>query len=78
MTVSDNGRGLQPGGRQKPGSFGLVGIEERVKILGGTFAITSGSGSGTTISVSVPADYDSRVPQQHDRDSSSPTEPAFI
>ena len=55
MTVSDNGVGLQAGGRHKSGSFGLVGIEERVNILGGTFAIASQPNAGTSVQVSVPA-----------------------
>jgi signal transduction histidine kinase/CHASE1-domain containing sensor protein len=54
MTVSDNGIGLQPGGRNKVGSFGLVGIEERIHILGGSCSIVSFPGSGTTVCVSVP------------------------
>lgn len=53
MTVSDDGQGMTPGGRDKTNSFGLVGIEERVKILGGSFMIRSQPGEGTTISVSV-------------------------
>jgi len=55
MTVSDNGIGLTKAGGQKPGSFGLVGIEERVKILGGKCIITSGPHLGTTVHVSIPA-----------------------
>jgi signal transduction histidine kinase len=54
MSVSDNGVGLHLTGRHKPGSFGLVGIEERVNILGGTFDIHSEPRSGTTIRVAVP------------------------
>lgn len=54
MTVRDNGVGLQLDGRSKLDSFGLVGIEERVKILGGTFSIHSSPGAGMTIFVSVP------------------------
>ncbi|HEX8611297.1 MAG TPA: CHASE domain-containing protein [Telluria sp.] len=54
MTVSDNGIGLQAGERAKVGSFGLVGIEERISILGGSFSITSHAGEGTTVCVSVP------------------------
>jgi signal transduction histidine kinase len=54
MSVGDNGIGLHPQGRHKPGSFGLVGIEERVNILGGTFDIHSEPSSGTTIRVAVP------------------------
>jgi signal transduction histidine kinase len=55
MTVSDNGIGLSKAGGQKPGSFGLVGIEERVRILGGKCIITSGPNAGTTVHVSIPA-----------------------
>jgi signal transduction histidine kinase len=54
MSVADNGIGLHPKGRHKPGSFGLVGIEERINILGGTFHIHSDAGSGTIIRVAVP------------------------
>lgn len=54
MSVGDNGIGLHPNGRYKPGSFGLVGIEERINILGGTFDIHSESGNGTIVRVAVP------------------------
>jgi signal transduction histidine kinase len=54
MTVGDNGVGMQVGTRNKSGSFGLVGIEERIHILHGSFAITSMPGAGTIICVSVP------------------------
>jgi len=54
MSVKDNGCGLPPGGRNKFGSFGLVGIEERIFILGGTCAVFSEPGGGTTVLVSAP------------------------
>ena len=54
MMVSDNGIGMPEGGRNKIGSFGLVGIEERINLLGGSFAIVSSPGGGTAITVSVP------------------------
>jgi signal transduction histidine kinase len=54
MTVTDNGIGLQQGGRDKHGSFGLVGIEERVNILGGTFSVSSEPGAGATLVTTVP------------------------
>lgn len=54
MTIRDNGVGLQPGSRNRNGSFGLVGIEERVGILGGSFSISSGPDTGTTIVVTIP------------------------
>ena len=54
LTVRDNGCGLPPGGRNKNGSFGLVGIEERIVILGGTCAVFSEPEDGTTVMVSAP------------------------
>jgi signal transduction histidine kinase/CHASE1-domain containing sensor protein len=62
MSVGDNGVGLHPMGHHRPGSFGLVGIEERINILGGTFHIHSDAGTGTTIRVAVPM-YDNDTPQ---------------
>ena len=58
MTVADNGIGLQSRERGKAGSFGLVGIEERISILGGTFTVDSSEGAGTTVCVSVPLQMD--------------------
>jgi signal transduction histidine kinase len=58
MTIRDNGVGMQPGCRERSASFGLVGIEERVSILGGSFSISSGPESGTTVVVTIPVDED--------------------
>ncbi|MDB5958749.1 MAG: histidine kinase [Massilia sp.] len=66
MTVSDNGVGIKQSGRGKAGSFGLVGIEERMKILGGVFRMVSSPGNGTAIHISVPADADPVVPSLHE------------
>ena len=54
MTVSDDGVGIDANKRDKVGSFGLVGIEERISILDGSFAISSTPFEGTTVTVSVP------------------------
>jgi signal transduction histidine kinase len=54
MLVRDDGIGFAPGGRQKSGAFGLIGIEERVRILGGTCSIIGSPGKGTTVIVAVP------------------------
>jgi signal transduction histidine kinase len=54
MTIKDNGVGLHARSRNKFGSFGLVGIEERIMLLGGTCSIESAPGSGTTVQVSAP------------------------
>ncbi|UTL90670.1 PAS domain-containing sensor histidine kinase [Pseudomonas fluorescens] len=53
MTVSDDGTGFcrdQP----RPASFGLVGVRERVLMLGGSMALDSEPGEGTSLSVTIP------------------------
>jgi len=57
MTISDNGIGINTACRHKAGSFGLVGIEERISLLGGNCTITSHPHGGTTISIAVPVGY---------------------
>ena len=54
MTICDNGVGLHARSRNKFGSFGLVGIEERINLLGGTCSIDSTPGNGTQVRVTVP------------------------
>jgi signal transduction histidine kinase len=54
MTISDNGIGLRDSARNKKGSFGLVGMEERISLLGGVCSITGSQHAGTVVSVSVP------------------------
>lgn len=54
MTITDNGVGLRAGSRNKAGSFGLVGIEERISLLGGTCTISGAPNAGTTVAITVP------------------------
>ena len=52
LEIEDNGRGfVYEGGRGHGGGFGLVGLKERAKQLGGKFKIDSSPTSGTTIKV---------------------------
>lgn len=56
LTVKDNGTGLVP---EKIAAlpnthFGLLGMSERAKRLGGRFAVTGMPGEGTTIAVTLP------------------------
>ncbi len=53
LTVKDNGQGFDTGG-VAPGSFGIVGMAERVRLAGGTFEVESAPGRGTTIAVRLP------------------------
>ena len=54
LVVKDNGRGITPEQRQKPDSFGLLGIRERVASWGGDVTIAGEEGKGTTIRISIP------------------------
>lgn len=57
MTISDNGIGINTANRHKAGSFGLVGIEERISLLGGSCSISSLPHGGTTVCIAVPLGY---------------------
>lgn len=54
LAISDDGIGFGEAARNKPRSFGLRGIQERVAHLGGTLTIASAPGKGTQISIYVP------------------------
>ena len=57
MEIADNGQGFEsncnscPG---KPNRLGLLGMRERVEMLGGTFGVESFPGQATTVRVDVP------------------------
>ena len=53
LCISDDGVGFDPGVRSTAG-LGLLGMNERVAMLGGQFSVTSAPGEGTTIRVTVP------------------------
>ena len=53
LTISDDGLGFVPA-TGRPTSFGLVGMRERVLMLGGTLSLHSVPGEGTTLNVRVP------------------------
>lgn len=55
LDIVDDGRGFSPADIDRPGSFGLVSLRERVEKLGGTLAIESQPGSGTAIAVAFEA-----------------------
>ncbi len=60
VSVEDDGRGLAPGygndpaGRAAGGHFGLLGMRERARLLGGTLSIASEIGKGTRIELVLP------------------------
>lgn len=58
LEIADDGRGHAPEDLAKPGSYGLLGIGERVRAFGGTLRVVAPPEGGTTIEVEVelPAD----------------------
>lgn len=63
VIVEDNGRGFQPEVPLKVnGGLGLVGINERVALVGGKFNIESEPDCGTTLAIRIPAS--ASVPQK--------------
>lgn len=53
LKVSDNGIGISENELSKPGSFGLIGMRERVTAINGELNISGKPGKGTTIEVSL-------------------------
>jgi signal transduction histidine kinase len=51
VKITDDGRGFDP---QRTRGMGLLGMEERVKRLGGTIQIDSQPGAGTTVHAELP------------------------
>jgi len=54
LEVQDNGRGITKRESLKADSFGLMGVRERVALLGGKFSINGVEGEGTTVTVRIP------------------------
>ncbi len=52
IRVADNGQGFDPSERAT--GFGLLGMRERVELLGGRLAIDSSPGEGTTLTARLP------------------------
>ena len=62
MEIRDNGVGMHPDDRRKAHRFGLIGIEERVTMLGGEVWIDGAPGQGTTVRLTIPLREDASKP----------------
>ena len=64
LEVKDNGHGFeqQNSAGPKEGHFGLLGMSERAKRLGGELAVTSEPGKGTTVRIQVPIEQNTPAP----------------
>jgi signal transduction histidine kinase len=58
LQVTDNGSGFaaENGSGPRNGHFGILGMSERAKRIGGQVSVTSAPGEGTTVRVEIPAD----------------------
>lgn len=58
VSITDNGVGFQQpeslGDLSRVGKLGLIGMQERVRLLGGSLTVQSDLGKGTTVIVDVP------------------------
>ena len=54
LRVRDNGRGIEAADQQKRGSFGLLGIRERVMLLSGEVSISGEHGHGSEVRARIP------------------------
>ncbi len=55
LDIVDDGRGFNPAATDRPGSFGLIALRDRVERLGGRLTVESQRGSGTAIAVAFEA-----------------------
>jgi len=53
LAICDNGRGVTAADRLKPQSFGLRGMSERARALGGSLTLAPASGGGTMVTVKI-------------------------
>jgi len=53
MEIRDNGQGFNPKGK-KHSRLGLIGMRERVEMIGGKFRVESAAGESTTVHVEIP------------------------
>src|SRR5262245_26462060 len=63
LTIGDDGRGFNPDGApDTPGhGFGLIGMQERARLLNGTMRISSCPGAGAQVEVSIPLGDSRRI-----------------
>jgi signal transduction histidine kinase len=54
LEVTDNGKGISPSDLLKPKSFGIRGLHERAKTVGGWIDVSTNALTGTSIILSVP------------------------
>jgi signal transduction histidine kinase len=64
IDVSDNGKGFSADDLGKSGSFGIRGLKERAKSVGGWLDVSSQTGRGSAIILSVPLTHTKQMPDE--------------
>ena len=54
LAVEDDGKGFEPGQIKGRGGLGLVSMEERARLVRGSFSVQSQLGKGTRVEVRIP------------------------
>ncbi|MGF6754495.1 response regulator [Paraburkholderia sp. GAS42] len=65
LHVSDDGRGFDPAMAHTGYSYGLLGMQERARLIGGAMTIDSAPGMGTAISIHIPLAGGAEKNDQH-------------
>lgn len=60
LHVSDDGRGFDQDAVRKGFSYGVLGMQERARLIGGSLHIDSAPGMGTSVSIHIPLGSGSR------------------
>lgn len=58
VEISDNGKGIQTDNLQNPNAFGIRGLTERARLVGGWLDVSTSNGVGTSIILSIPLSPD--------------------
>lgn len=66
LEVSDDGQGITVPAAERPGSYGLRGLNERAKTVGGWIDVSSAHGVGTSITLMIPLAGDVDTPGDTD------------
>lgn len=66
LEVSDNGKGISPEALANAGAFGIRGLKERAKVVGGWLDLITREGQGTTLILNIPLDGESSTHDEAD------------
>ena len=66
LEISDNGTGISNEALNNPSAFGIRGLKERAKAVGGWLDISTRPGLGTTVILTIPLDGDASAHNEAD------------